>query len=225
MKMNIEKYRELYPVDDICELGRQKVPVNQIARVVDVHKSTIRRILDLVGIPRKRNKPKVPSGSLKPEILDLYEKGNGLKEIARTLGCSHGYASTTLAEFGIQPRSKGYGMQRKKRVEKYDARAIKRMYTEGKSLRTIAKVIGINRSTVTLILKDMGVKIRTLSEANRLAMNKTNMVTVEREAGQPAIKVNKRKSISKLRADGLTIDQIAEVKGINRVDVYQELLP
>ena len=48
-------------------------------------------------------------------------------------------------------------------------------------------------------------------------------IEVKREAGLPAITIDRQMTIPEMRDAGLTIDQIAEVTGKDRVTVFQEL--
>ena len=107
-----------------------------------------------------------------------------------------------------------------------------RMYRDNKiAAPTIAERFGTSRSTIRRILIAHGIKLRGPSEAHKLRPKriykklpwKRNRVTIKLDAGKGEIMVSRKATIPKLSEQGLTIDQIAEVKGMTRLDVYKEL--
>lgn len=80
---------------------------------------------------------------------------------------------------------------------------IKKMNAQGLTQVAIAKQLGINRTYVGDVLR--------------------KEITVDRKRWQPEVTVTPQMSVKEMRDRDLTIDEIAEITGMSRVDVFQEL--
>ena len=91
----------------------------------------------------------------------------------------------------------------------------------------------VSAETVTERLTETSIdKCETLTTAMRNAKYQASVkrpaepepvITVELEAGMGSVKVRQSQTVLALRDAGLTIDQIAEIKGMERFDVFQHL--
>jgi len=124
------------------------------------------------------------------------------------------------------------------RIE-FDKRQVQDMtkrYVEyGQSLLTISKFYNVSTILIRRILLEAGV---TLKKSNRPKVKRTSVKTQEklskygidtknnrvvRYRGETIIQYNPDWDVKKLRSLNLMIDEIAEIKGISRLEVASEL--
>ena len=166
-------------------------------------------------------------------IVHLYiDKNCILQEIAAEYPFSVKVVQRVLREEGVQLRK---ATRRSDRREKYrkdvwgQADTIVEMYVKEKlSIASIASEFGCSVQPIKEILKMKGVKSRTLKESRRYRPDKYGyaehqQVEVERKRWQSEVTVNRKMSIQEMRDKDLTIDEISEITGLSRVDVFQEL--
>ena len=166
-------------------------------------------------------------------IVYLYNAQNQtLREIAAKYPFSERVVRRVLREEGVKPRNGTMRPEkRKKRRRKVwkQADRVVHLYVEKKlSMRRVAAEFGCSMMPIKQILKAKGVRVRTLKESRRYRPDKYGyaehqQVEVERKRWQPEVVVNRKMSVQEMRDKDLTIDEISEITGLSRVDVFQEL--
>ena len=133
------------------------------------------------------------------EICQMYQDGMDVSEIQQKTG-----AKTVSTFYAILKRNNvSVRLQRHSRDDPVIRARILKMHAKGATQVAIAKAVGINRNYVRDIL---------LQE-----------VSVDRKVWQETPMVRRNMSIEEMRESGLTIDEIAEIKQISRLEVYQNL--
>ena len=185
------------------------------------------------------------------EIIERYEAGETLEEIASTVNLSVSGVQYRLKTAGIERRSAGA-------PSKFDELEICRMYRDRSvAVKMIREEFQISRSAMYLILEKHGVPVRLerrkwerpeiqsevrnlfsegknrdeISDIVGLSRNyiakilnqKVEEITVERKRWQSTVTVTNQMSVREMRDRDLTIDEIADITGMSRVDVFQEL--
>ena len=175
----------------------------------------------------------IPTADQKQKVIALYTLGNmTYREIANHFPFSYKIVNRIIKEEGITPRTRTMRPEFRVKVSRaWDMQDdIIRMYQSGQSAREIAKKVGCSHRPICDILIEVG-EMRTLKEAwvHRKAKAKAKPKakpkphTIKREAGLEDVQVSTREGVASLREQGLTIDQIAELKGMTRLEVYKEL--
>ena len=134
------------------------------------------------------------------EICRMYRDGMSVSDIKAKTGAHN------VATFYSILKRNGVPVRLQRRI--YDCpetqREIWKLYHEQKLTQDeIGKRIGINRNYVGKVLRQI--------------------VSVNRKVWQPAVAVTKQMSVAELRDKELTIDEIADITGMSRVDVFKEL--
>lgn len=186
-------------VEAIIELYESGVSYAEIQAQTGVSKGTISRYLRKREIPKSRIR--YYSDETKKEVLSLFEAGCICKEIAKRIGIP------LSSVYRILDDHPGMEAMRKRHAER-QSEIIKR-YKAGQTTYRIAKEMGLHFGHPDSILRRMGL-IGTRQK-------------VKREAGLTEVDVLAGDSVQSLRSQGLTIDQIAEITKMTRVDVFQEL--
>lgn len=161
-----------------------------IAKQVGCSPFDVGRALHRHGIAQRthhRMYPELADGDM---LRRWYEtEGLSASEISRRVGCTDGAVSAALVRHGITPRA------RREYPELADRDLLRRWYeTEGRSFSDIAAEVGCAPQSVSAALARHGVPTRSTRAA--------------RPAG-----LDDRDLLAGLRADGLTIEQIAEQVG------------
>ena len=168
-------------------------------------------------------------------IVMLYlVKKQTIKEIADKFPFSRRIVRRVLSQARVPIRRSGWQGSRREmpryRQDVWDeSEKIVYLYeSEKQSPRRIAAQFGCSAPLITQILESAGVEIRSLKDARQFRPDKYGyaehqQVEVERKRWQPEVTVNRKMSVREMREKDLTIDEIAEVTGLSRVDVFQEL--
>lgn len=147
------------------------------------------------------------------DIIDLYKQGYGTKAIVKKLGLpfSHYRTRKVLIDHDVPLRSRKESVRKSPNVKyiklsKRVQNEIVRAYEEGETTRTISEKHGVSRQKIRNVLKDNGIKIRTMKEAQRLKAQKnkrrrqkTSLTPIlDRLAKEePAIRVRMEQEFSK----------------------------
>lgn len=166
-------------------------------------------------------------------IVHLYTVlRHTLKEIAAGFPFSEHVVKRVLREESVQLRKATQLPERRRKHLKAlwaQADTIVMLYVEKmQSPRQIASQFGCSTTPIRKILASKGVAARTLKEARRYRPDKYGYaehqpVEVDRKRWQPEVTVNRKMSVQELRDKELTIDEIADITGMSRVDVFKEL--
>ena len=162
------------------------------------------------------------------DIVSRYsEDKQTLNEIANIYKVTAPAIRKRLVDAGVQIRPNGGQVNRKfQYIASLDPRDIEKVYNLGKPLFETAVHLGISVPTLRRILKKNGIRIRSQSEQRLLgrsghesrAQNRSQKVRVD----VPIPDGTFAERVKHLREnENLRIDQIAEVLGAERLDVYQ----
>lgn len=169
-----------------------------IGAALGISPNTVLHRLREAGVERRRSGPAAKYDEA--EICRLYRAGVEVAVIHEKTGC-HNYATfyDILKRNGVPVR-----LQRYKRDCPETQREIKRLrFEEELTQEVIGKRLGMSRNYVGQVLR--------------------KAVSVERKTWQPSVTVTRQMSIQEMRDKELTIDEIAEITGKSRVDIFQEL--
>lgn len=160
-----------------------------IAKLAGCSPFDVGRALHRHGIPQRtqhRVYPMLADGDLLRRWYETEEMS--ASEIARRVGCTDGAVTAALVRHGITPRA------RRRYPELADGDLLRRWYeTEGRSVTAIAADVGCVPQTVSAALTRHGIVARP---------------SAQRPAG-----LDDKELLAGLRADGLSIEEIAERVG------------
>ena len=172
------------------------------------------------------------SQETKDRVVYLYDTLEmTMVEVADLFPFSTKIVRKVLVGEGTTIRPKGWISNKKRTKYRQDiwdqSKKIGKLYlSKENSPRQIAKQLGCSPLLITQILKATGVKMRTLEEARRCRKDKYGSkreIKVERKRWQSTIEVNNKMSVQELRNKELTIDEISDITGIPRVEVFEKL--
>lgn len=169
-----------------------------LAIAYGVSPNTILNRLRKRGVPRHRSGPAPKYDDA--EVCRMYQAGMEIQDIKEKTGAKNvATFYAILHRNGVKLR-----LQRYKRDDPETHARIIELRGKGLSQQAIADEIGINRNYVGKILNQE--------------------VYVDRKKWQVDIHLKKGASLQEMRAAGATIDEIAEIKQMTRVDVYKSLM-
>lgn len=162
------------------------------ARLFRVRGTTILRHMQLMDAPRREPYSAVVNGhkrSLSDEevakVVELYELGYSLREVARFTYTSPTAARSYLIDAGVEMRQQGGWAYNKNRLSGRDMDATIWLYcVMGFSASEISIAQNIACSTVLHRLRKAGVKIRTRSESAKLRWKLRGRKSTVREERQ-----------------------------------------
>ena len=171
--------------------------VEAIAGSLNVSENTILNRLNEAGVKLRRGPRRIYDDA---EICRMYRSGMSVSDIKAKTGAQN------VATFYLILKRNGVPVRLQRRI--YDCpetqREIWKLYHEQKLTQDeIGKRIGINRNYVGKVLRQT--------------------VSVHRKVWQSTVTVTKQMSVAELRDKALTIDEIADITGMSRVDVFKEL--
>lgn len=109
------------------------------------------------------------------ELIQLYEAGKTIEELATHFGVAFETAQARLKETGVPLRTRSESAaarHRLKREQRLPEAAVRKLFDEGASVLAMSKHFGASRGTIRERLQDLGLKLRSGSEANSLRMAK-----------------------------------------------------
>jgi len=118
-----------------------------IARVFECNEKTIKRVLNLSKVEKRTRDPKNFSPGDCQRIIDLYEAGQKLDDIAAIYRCSRGPIRSTLKQFGVAIRPGGDLI-----ITDEVARQMLGSYRQGKNQKQIAQEFRISAARVHHVL-------------------------------------------------------------------------
>ncbi len=95
-----------------------------------------------------------PEEVIARKVVQMYQEGRSVKEIAEELGISMSTIYRLLAKKGVELRRRKY--RARGRLTPEELEKIKKMYLEGKTIYAIAKELDRPTSTIYYALKRMG---------------------------------------------------------------------
>jgi len=108
-------------------------------------------------------------------LIQLYEAGKTIEQIADHFSSCEQTVGRRLKEAGVPLRSTGVSVatrNRLKRALRLPEAEVRKLYSEGMSVLAMAKHFGVSRPAVRKRLQDLGLELRSGSEANSLRMAK-----------------------------------------------------
>lgn len=168
-----------------------------LAITYGVSETTIFNRLKKLGIPRRKSGPSPRYDEAK--ICRMYESGMEIQEIKDKTGAKNvATFYTILHKHGVKLR-----LQRYKRDDPETHTRIIELREQKLSHQAIAEIIGINRNYVSEILNQE--------------------IHIQRKKWQKPLSLKRGMSIQEMHNAGATIDEIAEIKQLSRVEVYNSL--
>lgn len=124
-----------------------------IARVFECNEKTIKRVLNLLKVEKRTRDPKNFSQKDCQRIVDLYEAGQKLDDIAAIYRCSRGPIRSVLKRFGVTIRPGGDLI-----ITDEVARKMLKSFQQGNNQKQIAQEFGISPGRVHNVLSRFGVE-------------------------------------------------------------------
>lgn len=140
----------------------EKMSSWMIAKQLHCSQDTVVRRLHEYGIPIRKRKLKLPMD----EIVSLYQKGLGVKQLAKRYKCSHTTLANRLRTAGVLKTVK---MPEEKSISLAAERRIAKLYKSGQSANQIARDMKLSRWNVLAALRRMRIPIRNSNK--RIAVN------------------------------------------------------
>lgn len=131
-------------LDKAVELYSQGYTLTEIESMAGVKHSVVNKELDKRKIAKRNNRAE----NLEGKIIDLYKQGLGSYQIADRLGCSRTLVVKVADENGIERQSTHISNETKDKIEE--------LYTQGNSIKKIAKEMKMSHHTVGHLLRDRG---------------------------------------------------------------------
>ncbi|MBS4914181.1 MAG: helix-turn-helix domain-containing protein [Veillonella sp.] len=133
-----------------------------IAKKLHCSQDTIVRRLHEYRIPIRTRKLELPMD----EVVTLYRKGIGVKQLAQRYQCSHTTLANRLRKAGVlryvkSPKNTKFSPAMERRIA--------RLYKSGQSANQIAKDLRVSRWLVLAALRRLGIRIRHSNK--RIAVN------------------------------------------------------
>ena len=228
-----QRHRERYPVDEIIKAYQSGLSLMDTGILFDLDGGMIRHILMVAGI-QCRPSPNAIKRELDEhadEIISMYEDElMTMKEIGERFGKATQTIRNILINHDVPRRKKGVRPQNdpKNRPnyyrERYPVDEIIKLYQSGLSLKATANRVGISHSLVRTILLSENIQRRTMTEACKNRWRKRQDISARETKLTPKQTDLAHVSIQELRdIHSLRIDEIAEVKGISRLDVAKAI--
>ena len=154
------------------------------------------------------------------DIVSRYsEDKQTLNEIANIYKVTAPAIRNRLVNAGVRIRPNGILVNRKAQyIASLDPRDIEKVYGSGKTLPETAGAFDISVPTLRKIFKENGIRIRSQSEQLLMHYRKPEPETIGVDVPDGTFS----ERVKHLREnENLRIDQIAEVLGAERLDVYQ----
>lgn len=182
-------------VDEVVRRYRDGESSPAIAADYGVHENTILNRLNAAGLPRRRSGPHRKYDDA--EVCRMYKDGMDIQDIQEKTG-----AKNSATFYGILKRNNvPLRLKRQKDDPNIQAQIVALRQDQELSQQAIGEIVGMNRNYVGKILRQE--------------------VAVERKQWQAQINVQKGMSIKEMRDAGATIDEIADIKQMDRVEVYK----
>ena len=141
---------------------KEKLSSWAIAKQLHCSQDTIVRRLHEYGIPIRNLKLTLPMD----EVISLYEKGLGVKQLAERYQCSHTTLANRLRSAGVL---KSVKMPSDNRLSSGLERKIVKLYKGGQSANQIARDLKLSRWLVLAALRRLRIPIRNSNK--RIAVN------------------------------------------------------
>lgn len=137
-------------LEELIQMAKADVKPSIIADELDVHVSTVYRIIAQEGI--RENKQDAEA----TEIIERYQSGERVQVLANTMGISTYKLYDVLHAHGIELRR-----QQTLEVDEDEADLIVQLYQEGRSLSTIRKETGRSTTFIYKTLDERGIPRRS----------------------------------------------------------------
>ena len=145
----------------------EKLSSWQIAKKLNCSQDTVIRRLHEYAIPIRSRRLDLP---LK-EVVNLYERGMGVKQLAKRFNCSHTTLANRLRKLGVLKPVKSPSLVPLAQVVE---QKIVTMYEEGHSASYIGRILHLSRWIVLATLRRLKVPIRYSNK--RIAVNVEELV-------------------------------------------------
>ena len=184
-------------VDAVVRRYKAGESCSAIAADYGVHENTILNRLRDAGVPRRKSGPAPKYDDA--EVCRLYKDGMDISHIQQKTGAKN---PATFYEI-LKRNNVPLRLKRHKDDPNIQAQILALRQDQALSQRAIGEIVGMNRNAVGKILRQE--------------------VAVERKQWQTQISVQKGMSIREMRDAGATINEIADIKQMDRVEVYKSI--
>jgi transposase-like protein len=143
--------------DVVASAYLEGATITVLAERFDVSASTICRVLDRAGVPRRSRGQRV-SGvrGREQEVAAAFLSGATVQELADRFGCSTKPINDALARVGV---TRGAGPRRRRLAG--SEREIVVRYEGGETLASLGAAYGVNPKVIARVLEDQGVSPRS----------------------------------------------------------------
>ena len=168
VKIHRHDYDKFLPV--VKKMRLEKKTVNEIAAHLGVSLSVVGKIIRDYKIPYVK---RVFDEGVRRKIAELYKANVHPREIALRLGVKQKSLELEIHRMGLVKLNKPWNIKNHKYSDQETAlqnNIIRKFYSEPhfKSIHALSKKLGLDKTTVKARLKNMGIKIRTKEQADKL---------------------------------------------------------
>jgi DNA-binding CsgD family transcriptional regulator len=140
----------------VAEAYRAGASATELAERHGVSVSTICRVLDRAGVPRRSPGRSIsPARGREDEIASAYRNGETIGQIAARLGCSVTPVRAALSRAGVATNGRG------RRRRPVDADDIVERYSAGSTLAQLGAAYGVSSKVIADVLEVRGIARRS----------------------------------------------------------------
>lgn len=164
--------QDIENVDRLSELYERNVPVNDIAKELNISPKAVRRKAAEIGL--KRTKSMMARDFYNPAndalMIQMYENGKSTTEIAKEIGITHRSVQNHLKHCGVKLRtnSESHFTKNNKDFPKEltDFETVYDIYVSRRTSKSdMAKMLGVSPNVVDRVLREFGIRKRDSSES------------------------------------------------------------
>ena len=212
-------YRKHWTEEEDARLARlltaTDAPLSEIAKQMNRTQSSIERRKERLGIHRVPFKLDRSNPVQVAQLIKFKMAGYTQKEIANMWGIKNpSQISYVLQSHGLHRFYPRVGKRVYRRWSDLEVQQLRKCVKRKMLLSEIYREFP-HRSPSSIASK-----VRAIRQEVSLA-NET--IAIKREAGLDTVEVKRAQSVGEMRDMGLTIDTIAELKGLTRVEVFQQV--
>jgi len=162
-----------FPPEKIEQLYEEGATVQSLAKLLGVSRELIRTLLLKRGVKLRGRGGRLPSAepgdlvAAPDEVARRYRAGQGIAEIAASVGETAWQVRTVLLKLGVQLRGRAGNRDDELKPPLVPAEEVAKLYAEGLGLEPVAARAGVSRKKVRRLLREQRVPVRGRAEAMR----------------------------------------------------------
>lgn len=162
-----------YSPEKIEQLYEEGATVQSLAKTVGVSREMIRTLLLKRGVKlrgRGGRQPSAEPGDLvadPDEVARRYHAGQGIAEIAASVGRTAWQVRTVLLKLGVKLRGRAGNRGDELKPPLVPAEEVAKLYAGGLGLERVAAMAGVSRKKVKRLLREQRTPLRRRAEAKR----------------------------------------------------------